>query len=139
MDSLNLGPSLIDLAALTAVIGATTAESMTLGTRGAAGLPWATISSFGNLSVIKACLAASTPGWLRDSLGVNTVASQAALGMYLRHGRGKLMSPISRIPPIGIRCEQVSCAQTKLDSTKSTSLVSVIADVDLAESAFFLL
>jgi hypothetical protein len=82
------GTNLVDLAALTAIIGATTAESLVLGSRGAAGLPWAAMSAFGTLPLIKACIAASTPAWLRDTLGVNTAACQSALGFYLRPGRG---------------------------------------------------
>lgn len=101
MDSLNFGTSIVDLAALTALVGATTAEFMTLGTIGAAGLPWASISSFGTLSVIRACISTSTPGWLRESLGVNTAASQAILGFYLNLGGGKKsLGLISHIAPI---------------------------------------
>ena len=53
VSSLNLGGGLIEIAALTALIGSTTAESLVLGNKGAAGLVWGTMSIFGALSVIR--------------------------------------------------------------------------------------
>ncbi|KAL8829985.1 MAG: hypothetical protein Q9170_005942 [Blastenia crenularia] len=81
--SFNFGGGLIEIAALTALIGSTTAESLVLGNRGAAGLLWGTMSSFGALSVIKACIAAATPGWLRDTFGVRNKETDDALGIML--------------------------------------------------------
>ncbi|KAF3930215.1 hypothetical protein ABW20_dc0103427 [Dactylellina cionopaga] len=65
----NFSSAIIEIAALTTLIGATTAESLVLGSRGAAGMPWAAMSTFGSVFLIKACVAASTPDWLRDTLG----------------------------------------------------------------------
>src|SRR5262245_24938959 len=67
-----LGTGLIEIAALTALIGSNTAEQLTLGNRGAAGLAWVGTSTFGSLSILKACLAASTPTWLRETIGVRS-------------------------------------------------------------------
>ena len=74
---------LIEIAALTALIGSTTTESLTLGNRGAAGLPWATISIFGSLSVVKACVAAATPAYLRETVGVISKPTDEAVGSTL--------------------------------------------------------
>ncbi|KAF7508293.1 hypothetical protein GJ744_009438 [Endocarpon pusillum] len=83
LSSLNLGGGLIEIAALTALIGSTTAESLVLGNKGAAGLLWGTMSIFGSLSVIKACIAAATSDWLRETLGVRSREIDAAIGLYL--------------------------------------------------------
>jgi hypothetical protein len=72
--------NLAHTASLTAFLGGKTAESLILGSRGAPGLPWAAISSFGSFHLIKACLAASIPCWLRETLGGNTPICQAILG-----------------------------------------------------------
>ena len=34
-------------------------------------MPWAAMSSFGLLFLVKACIAASVPGWLRETMGVS--------------------------------------------------------------------
>ena len=81
--SLNLGGGLIEIGALTALIGSTTAASLVLGNKGAAGLLWGTMSIFGALSVIKACVAAATPDWLRETLGVRNKETDAAVGLSL--------------------------------------------------------
>lgn len=81
--SLNLGGGLIEIGALTALIGSTTAASLVLGNKGAAGLLWGTMSIFGTLSVIKACVAAATPDWLRETLGVRNRETDVAIGLSL--------------------------------------------------------
>lgn len=83
LTSMNLGGGLIEIAALTALIGSTTVESLILGNQGTAGLVWGTMSVFGALSVIKACISATTPGWLRETLGVRTKGVDAAVGLTL--------------------------------------------------------
>ena len=84
LSSFNLGGGLIEIAALTALIGSTTAESLILGNKGAAGLVWGTMSVFGALTIIRACIAAATPDWLRDTLGVRAKEIDAAVGLALR-------------------------------------------------------
>lgn len=78
-----VGGGLIEIAALTALIGSTTAESLMLGNKGAAGLVWGTMSIFGALSVIRACVSAATPDWLRETLGVRSPETDAAVGLSL--------------------------------------------------------
>ena len=82
--SLNLGGGLVEVAALTALVGSTTAESLILGNKGAAGLVWGSMSAFGALSIIRACISAATPDWLRDTLGVRAKEIDAAVGLALR-------------------------------------------------------
>jgi hypothetical protein len=82
-DTTDMRGGLIEIAALTTLIGATTAQSLILGSRGAAGLPWAVMSIFGSIFVAKACVAASTLPRLRNTLGVRNGHSDAALGLSL--------------------------------------------------------
>lgn len=79
--SLSFGSGLINLAALTALVGSSTIESLMLGSRGTAGLPWASISTFGVISIVKAAVAGLSPGWLRETLGVRNALSDSLLGM----------------------------------------------------------
>ena len=83
LSSLNLGGGLIEIAALTALIGSTTAESLVLGNKGAAGLVWGTMSIFGTLSVIRGCVAAATADHVRESVGLRTKETDAAVGLNL--------------------------------------------------------
>jgi hypothetical protein len=78
-----IGSGLIEITALTALIGSPTAEQLALGDRGAAGLSWVGMSMFGTLSILKSCIAASTPTWLRETLGVRSAATDAAVGLGL--------------------------------------------------------
>jgi hypothetical protein len=80
----NLGGGLVEIAALATLIGATTAQSLVLGSRGAAGLPYAVMSIFGSPFLIKACISACTPGWLRETMGVRNAQCDAAVGLNLR-------------------------------------------------------
>ena len=101
---IGLGNGLIEIAALTTLVGTTTASSLALGNRGAAGLPWAAISLFGALHVAKICISAVIPGWLRNVLGVQSSETDLALGWSLdlastHRGRNRIGSAI------GIACE----------------------------------
>jgi hypothetical protein len=75
--------NLVEITALSALIGSDTAEQLTLGNRGAAGLAWVGLSIFGSLSTLRACLTAATPSWLRGSLGLRSGTRDAAIGMML--------------------------------------------------------
>ena len=86
-NSFSFGNGLLDIAALTALIGSTTAESLVLGDRGAVGMPWAALSTFGSLYLIKARIAAATPGWLRDTIGVRNSRCDSAVGLSVSLGR----------------------------------------------------
>lgn len=88
--SFSVGNNLVDIAALTTLIGSSTVESLTLGDRGFGGLAWAATSTFGALSVIKGCIAGASASWLRETLGIRNAVSDGTLGMglMLEKGRG---------------------------------------------------
>jgi hypothetical protein len=114
---LNVGSGLIEIAALTALIGSATAESLTLGNKGAAGLAWAAMSTFGALSVVKACVAGATPGWLRETLGVRNDATDSAIGLSLDLNSGyrnrEDMASKNLGEAVGVTCErQRVCMQS---------------------------
>ncbi|KAL8900096.1 MAG: hypothetical protein Q9207_005864 [Kuettlingeria erythrocarpa] len=103
--SSDFGAGLIEIAALTALIGSTTAESLVLGNRGAPGLLWGTMSIFGALSVIKACVAAATPGWLRETIGVRSKETDGALGIALTLNDSSLRNRRHAVGVCGVSCE----------------------------------
>jgi hypothetical protein len=83
----SIGNGIVEIAALTALVGSTTAESLILGDRGAAGMAWAAMSSFGSLFLMKASLAAATPESLRETIGVGNERSNAAVGLNVPFSR----------------------------------------------------
>lgn len=103
--SLHFGGGLVEIAALTALIGSTTVESLMLGNKGTAGLVWGTMSVFGALSVIKACLSATTPGWLRETLGVRTSEIDASVGLSLNLDSKRFRSKKRGEGAIGLACK----------------------------------
>ncbi|KDR73984.1 hypothetical protein GALMADRAFT_250714 [Galerina marginata CBS 339.88] len=104
--SINFGNGLVEIGALTTLIGSTTAGDLVLGNRGSAGLVWGSITSFGTSSVIKACASAASPGWLRHMLGLRTPASDAAVGMSLPLEPSKFAQSVrsSLHSPLGVSC-----------------------------------
>ncbi|KAJ6631283.1 hypothetical protein B0H10DRAFT_1978032 [Mycena sp. CBHHK59/15] len=81
--SFSFSNNLVEVGALTALVGSSVAEALVLGNRGAAGVAWAATSSFGTISVIKACVSGVASGWLRETLGIRTAASDLAVGLEL--------------------------------------------------------
>jgi hypothetical protein len=72
-----LGSGLIKRTALALICSSTAGHGeLALGNRGAAGLAWVGMSTFGCTSVIRACVAGSTPNSLRHTLGVRNALSQ---------------------------------------------------------------
>lgn len=72
---------LVEISTVATLIGAPIAEALVHGLRGAGGLAWAPMSSFGLLHVIKACLAAAVPDWARESIGLRNQHVDDALGL----------------------------------------------------------
>ena len=127
LSTINFGNGLIEIAALTTLIGSTTAGDLILGNRGAAGLVWGSISAFGASSVIRACASAASPGWLRQMLGLRTPLSDKATGMDLSLAPGKKVAKRIRgtmedTGPLG-----VSCLADDPDGTVSLKFATVVA------------
>jgi hypothetical protein len=124
---------LVEITALTTLIGSSTAMSLVLGERGGVGLAVAAMSAFGILSIVKACIAGASPDWLRASLGVRDAISDAVLGVMLdlrsryksvqdlaRRDLGRAGGVAVRVPAVGERIHlgktliDVSCPRTVL-------------------------
>lgn len=80
---MNVGNGLVEIGALTTLIGSNTAGDLAVGNKGSAGIVWGSITTFGNSSVIMACAGAALPGWLRHILALRTRASDEVVGMHL--------------------------------------------------------
>jgi len=72
---------LVEISALATLVGATSAESFALGSKGATGLPWAGMSSFGLIYVIRAFIAAAVSDRARDTLGLRNAGVDSAMGI----------------------------------------------------------
>jgi len=130
LQSLNFGNGLIEIAALTTLIGSSTAGDLILGNRGAAGLVWGSISAFGSSSVIKACVSAACPGWLRQMVGLRTLSSDKAMGMDLSLAPRSKMAKSMRGTMDESELLGVSCLSDDPDATVSfvpTRLVNVLS------------
>ena len=124
--NLNFGNGLIEIAALTTLIGSSTTGDLVLGNRGAAGLVWGSISAFGSSSVIKACASAASPGWLRQMLGLRTASSDKAVGLDLslspeKRVARRMRATLDEPGPIG-----VSCLSDDPDGTVSPLLSGIL-------------
>ena len=111
----NLGNSLVEIAALTSLIGSTAAESLALGDKGPAGLVWAMMTVFGAMPVVKQFIATATPGWLRESMGVRSSRSDAVVGLYLDLNKAFKFQARGD-PAIAVECEikvaQYTCSSS---------------------------
>ncbi|KAJ7462519.1 hypothetical protein FB451DRAFT_1180811 [Mycena latifolia] len=113
MSSFTFSNNLVEVSALTALLGSGLAESLILGNRGAAGVVWAATSSFGTISVVKACLSGACSGWLRESLGLRTRVSDEAVGLELlqdSYRDGKLRRNLGEPSAIVCHTTQGTCA-----------------------------
>jgi hypothetical protein len=90
--------NLAHVAALTTLLGSKTAESLVLGSRGAAGLAWAAMSSFGSFHVIKARVAGCIPEWLRETLAVDSAICHTILGKSARMDNKSMLKAASDSP-----------------------------------------
>jgi hypothetical protein len=105
--SVYFGNNLIEIGALTTLIGSTIAENLILGERGPAGLVWAANSAFGAPSVIKACISGASSGWLRALLGLRNAASDKAVGLDLelaQNSKGAMRVRRTLDLPLGVSC-----------------------------------
>jgi hypothetical protein len=116
----NLGSGVVEIAALTALVGTSTVESLTLGDRGAAGLPWAAISSFGVISLIQACVAASTPASLRDTMGVRGERADLAVGLYLPFHTENKRRTHGKVKGVTVHLERVRIVYLNLSFSHKT-------------------
>lgn len=99
------GNNLVEIGALTALVGSSVAESLILGNRGPAGVAWGATSSFGTISVVRACFSGACSGWLRESLGVRAAASDEAVGLELAQDSNRAGNLRRRMSePLAIFC-----------------------------------
>ncbi|KAL9113330.1 MAG: hypothetical protein Q9187_007634 [Circinaria calcarea] len=78
-----VGGGLVEISAVATIIGAPIAEALMHGLKGACGMVWAPVSSFGQIHVAKACLSASVPDWLREAMGLRNAVVDKAIGVML--------------------------------------------------------
>lgn len=101
----------------------TTAETLILGDHGAAGMPWAAMSSFGSLFLIKACIAAATPGWLRDTMGVRNSRCNDAVGLSLSlHQRSKKQGIMDETVGVSVLVKKVNSHVCYIRSVNSAKV-----------------
>ena len=89
----NFGNSFVEISALTTFIGSSVAESLILGNEGGAGVVWATMSAFGLMNIVKTCVDAASPGWLRTVIGARSEIMDVAVGLEVASsqlGRGAM-------------------------------------------------
>ena len=79
-----VGGGLVEISAVSTIIGAPIAEALIHGLKAACGMAWAPMSCFGAIHVTKACLSASVPDRLRESMGLRNQFVDAAIGVMLR-------------------------------------------------------
>lgn len=124
-----IGTSLIGIGGLSTLIGSSTAESLALGDRGAAGLPWAATSAFGLPSVIKACVAAPIPSWLREALGLRSSATDSSVGLSFDLASKFRFDALGRkmqIEAVGIACEGRVVSMAKPETGQHLFLLTMI-------------
>ncbi|KAJ7496527.1 hypothetical protein FB451DRAFT_1208001 [Mycena latifolia] len=106
--SFSFSNNLVEISALTALVGSSVAESLILGNRGAAGIAWAATSAFGTISVVKACFCGANSGWLRETLGIRTGSSDLAVGLELPHDSARAAKVRRNIgEPMAIFCHAI--------------------------------
>ena len=78
LPSFNFGNGLVEVSALTTLVGSRIAATLVLGKKGPAGLVMGTMSAFGSSSIVKACASGASPGWLRQMLNLRAGISDSA-------------------------------------------------------------
>jgi hypothetical protein len=95
----------LEIAALTALLGSSTAEALILGNRGASGIVWASLSIFGIYAVIKGCVGAATPNWLRETVGVRNDTIDHVIGSAFDLSKKNIRARIKLGSAVGIQSE----------------------------------
>ena len=111
--SFSVSDELLEIAALTTLIGSLTAEYLALGAQGLVGLSWACMSAFGILPIVRTFIVGASPDWLRETLGVRAAQSDSSLGVKLdltSDLRGASRLKREGNDPKGIMCKSVSGA-----------------------------
>ncbi|KAH8818792.1 hypothetical protein DL96DRAFT_1534294 [Flagelloscypha sp. PMI_526] len=106
--SFSPGNGMVEIAALTTLVGSSSAEILMFGTRGSAGLPWAAMSAFGALSIVRACISGASPAWLSETLGIRGPLGDSILGMALnldKDTRGASKLRRGALEAVGIACK----------------------------------
>jgi len=94
----NFGNAFVELSSLTTFIGSSVAESLILGNEGGGGLAWAPMSAFGLMNIVKTCVGAAIPGWLRTVIGARSENTDVAVGLEVssgQRGRGAMKVRLS--------------------------------------------
>ncbi|KAL2005331.1 hypothetical protein VTN00DRAFT_2542 [Thermoascus crustaceus] len=84
-----VGGGLVEISAVSTIIGAPIAEALTHGLKAACGMVWGPMSCFGVIHVAKACLSASVPDLIRESMGLRNQFVDNAIGVMLDVDRFK--------------------------------------------------
>ncbi|KAJ5404027.1 hypothetical protein N7509_003898 [Penicillium cosmopolitanum] len=71
------------IAPAAAIFPPATADLLVLGKRGAPGFPWAAMSIFSAASVIKTCVAAAFPDWMREIFKIRSDSTDSEIGLIL--------------------------------------------------------
>ena len=74
---------LVQISGLSTMIGSRSIDELSLGLKGASGLVWAPISTFGLLKAMKTWIAGVTPPSFRDVLGLRSTVVDDAVGFAL--------------------------------------------------------
>lgn len=84
-----VGGGLVEISAVSTIIGAPIAEALTHGLKAACGMVWGPMSCFGVIHVTKACLSASVPDLIRESMGLRNQFVDNAIGVMFDVDRFK--------------------------------------------------
>src|SRR5947207_13020662 len=88
-----VGKGLVEISAVATLIGATVAERLTLGLKGAGGLAWSSITVFGEIHVAKAAIAASVPDWARVAPGLRSDIVATSIGLIVTDSKAQRLEP----------------------------------------------
>jgi hypothetical protein len=84
MAATNVGQGLVEISAVSTIIGAPVAEALMHGHKAAPGLAWSPTSFFGLIHILKACIAIAIPDWARESAGLRNALVDEAIGVTFR-------------------------------------------------------